>query len=47
MNDFYFTITTPSTAEFRDRGSKFIAFEEFAAEVVKGISKENVVITQK
>jgi len=26
MNDFYFTITTPSTAEFRARGSKFIAY---------------------
>lgn len=24
--DFYFTITQPSTAEFKDRGSKFIAY---------------------
>jgi len=26
MNDFYYTIEQPSTAEYRDRGSKFIAY---------------------
>jgi len=37
--DFYFTIDKPSTAEFKDRGSKFIAFA-FAIETADDFKKQ-------
>lgn len=37
--DFYFTIEKPSSAEFKDRGSKFIAFA-FPVETADGFKKQ-------
>ena len=46
-NDFYYTVESPSTAEFKDKGSRFIAYafpihsvEEFR-EKLKELKKEH------
>ncbi|HMK02780.1 MAG TPA: YigZ family protein [Ferruginibacter sp.] len=44
--DFYFTIDKPSTAEFRDRGSKFIAFA-FAIETAEDFKKQLQVLKKE
>ena len=44
--DFYYTITQSSTAEFKDRGSKFIAYA-FALETTDNFKKQLQLLKSK